>query len=242
MQKVNHNDCWGKIPPEEKILLLRTTNSTATLSAAVLVAAASGLAIGFHFPWLFWGALLIVPVLFKIVANSRFKQEKSKLMLLYLAARSAARRFAFKYKSKDLTVLLLFRANLASHTDSSVQEEGEKRFNVIQEKPDASIAVWIALFSDVVIIFREEAGGARIQFAHTVDMRLRVSGFSLDGSGEYSSSRVVILESEDKTRKLRAVRLTSRTPGALVVFEKKLQASLLTVREAPPKRVAEKRS
>jgi len=230
MEKVNYNEFWGKIPPEEKILLLNRTQAAGALAGVIFVLGAAGVAVGFQFPWLFWGALLVVPVLFKLVVNTSFKRQKSGLMLLYLGARSAARRFAFKLNSTDLTVNLLFRGELASVSASSVKDDISS--SELQEGAEDSTPVWIALFGDAVVILSEGSGGARLRFGHLIGGNLRVRGISTDGTGDYSKNRIVMLESDDTARYPRVFHITSRTPGALVVFEKKLQASLVLAGDA----------
>jgi hypothetical protein len=216
---INHQEFWGRIPPEEKLLILHQAQAGGAISAALIVLAASGLAIGFQSPWAFWGSLIISPVVYKTITKGRFNKYKSNLMLLYLAARAAVRRYAYKYNAADLTVMLLFRGLLVKGTETSSYNEREEVISPLE--------VWIALFRDTVVVIGEGAGGARLYLAHNLERGLTVHGQSPEGEGEYSTSRVVTLRSE---RYSSFYRLTSDTPGALVVFEKKLAAILREVR------------
>jgi len=213
VEAINHQEFWGKIPPEEKLLILHQAQAGGTTMALLIVLAASGIAIGFHTPWVFWGSLIISPVVYKTIAKGRFNKYKSNLMLRYLAARSAARRYAYRYGAVDMTLILLFRGVVVISAGTSSQDESD----------DASrpLAVWIALFRDTIIVIGEGNGGARLYLAQNLERGLAIEGSSPDGEGEYSQSRVVTLRSE---RFASSYRLTSNTPGALVVFEKKVRA------------------
>jgi hypothetical protein len=212
---INHQEFWGRIPPEEKLLILHQAQAGGAMSAAVLVLAASGIAIGFQSPWIFWGSLIISPVVYKTISKGRFNKYRSNLMLLYLAARAAVRRYAYKYNAADLNVLLLFRGMLVKGTETSPYNE--------REEVASPLEVWIALFHDTIVVIGEAVGGARLYLAHNLEPGLTVHGQSPEGEGDYSRSRVVTLRSE---RYASFYRLTSDTPGALVVFEKKLAAIL----------------
>jgi hypothetical protein len=148
---------------------------------------------------------------------------KSRLLLKYLAARSASRRYAFNIHSRDLEILLLFRAILHKERFSlsnavSFQEEAVDNLE--------HLPVWVALFDDAVVIMSERSGGAKAEFLHLIDSNLRVKGVSPEGQGDYSAERSLELISTAETRFSGKYLLSSDTPAALVVFEKKLSSLL----------------
>jgi len=197
------------------LLVLHQAQSGGAIAALILIFAASGMAIGFQFPWIFWGSLMVSPVVYKTISDGRFKRYKSNLMLIYLGARSAARRYAYKHNASDLSVLLLFRGELA--------KGDETLFDTDEIEDSQLVPVWIALFHDTVVVIGEGVGGARLYFAHNLAKGLSVQGRSPQGEGDYSRSRVVTLKSD---RYAGFYHFRSDTPAALVVFEKKLSAIL----------------
>lgn len=219
MEAINHQEFWGKIPPEEKLLVLQQAQAGGATIAALTILAASGIAIGFQSPWVFWGSLIFSPVVYKTIATGRFNKYKSNLMLRYLAARAAARRYAYRYGAADLALILLFRGFVVISPGTSATES--------QDDGTRPLYVWIALFRDSIIIIGEGAGGARLYLAQNLERGLAVEGSSPDGEGDYSKSRVVILRSE---RFASSYRISSNTPGALVVFEKKVHALIRELR------------
>ncbi len=73
----------------------------------------------------------------------------------------------------------------------------------------------------------EKKGGASCEFAALINDKLSVSAVGGEEGNDYSSDKEIIITlAPDKNRGPRKVKLTSRYPAALVVFEKKLAKAL----------------
>lgn len=237
--QIRQEHFWGGLPPEEKLKILNTSHVRGVLTAVTIILVSSGLAIGFYAQWIFWASFCLAPIAFKVTANDSFRKGKSSIMLRFLAARSAARRYAYKIESMDLAVELLFQGEMSR--EISLLTPGVEEMTEDERFP-TTIPVWIALFKDVVVVMSEGPKGARPQFLHQLNRRLNVDGFSPSGGGEYASDRVVELSSDDLDRfGGRRYRLTSATPGALVVFERKLRKSVEEAKAAAAKALARRR-
>lgn len=219
MERIDARELWRFIPPEEKIDLLNRAHGQGTLAALISIAVASTCAVGLQLTWLLWGSILVAPLIFQFTAGRAWRDLKPRLMLEYLAARSCARRLAFVQNSRCLTAELIFRGTATEYfEESEIQEALEASFQNQQEEQ-----VWVALFSDVVVVMVERLGGARLKFACTVDDKLEIKNESPSGQGDYSVDKVIYLSFTEKTGLKRTISLTSRHPASLIVFEKKLR-------------------
>lgn len=206
---------WDSIPPEEKFEMLAKAQARGVGAAIMLVIVGCTLAVGFRFDVLMWGALLISPLLFQFVAGKAWRDMRPPMLLEYLAARSAARRYAFANKSQDLGLVLIFKGEFEPLAATAELEETFGR-------AFGAITGWIALFNDCVVVITERPGGAECLFAQILNDKIGIEGRSESGE-EYANDREVIITSQTKRGDQRRIKLTSRYPAALVVFEKKAQ-------------------
>lgn len=225
MARFEDTEVWRQIPPEEKLEMMARAHSHGLMTAVGVILVGCTCAISFQTVSLMWGSILISPIIFQVAAGRAWRGLKPRSILRYLAARSAARRYAYSAQSEDLTLDLIFQGTIEQVVDPGDAEAMlEAAAKNIQETE-----AWITLFRDTVVIMSERAGGAKQELVHPIDHRLLIQSRSDDGK-DYSTSKEVYLttvqqiidplgESEVKTH----YRLTSRSPGALVVFEKKLQ-------------------
>jgi hypothetical protein len=222
---------WDSIPPEEKFEMLAKAQARGVGAAIMLIIVGCTLAVGFRFDVLMWGALLVSPLLFQFVAGKAWRDMRPPMLLEYLAARSAARRYAFANKSQDLGLVLIFKGEFEPlAATAELEETFGKAFN--------AISGWIALFNDCAVVIAERPGGAECLFAQILNDKLGIAGRSESGE-EYANDRELILTFQTKRGDPRRVKLTSRYPAALVVFEKKAQQLINAWKnrmkvEAPP--------
>lgn len=223
------SDLWRQIPPEEKFDIMARAHACGITWAVVTIIVASTMAIGLQLNWMLWASFVTAPMIFQFAAGKAWRDIKPCIMLEYLAARSAARRYAYTSKAESLDIELIFRGRIERLFD---QEN-------IQEALDAKIEnrteseVWIVLFNDAVVMMSEQPGGAVAEFAHLVNDRMILEASALDGKGDYSSNREVVLGAQkDRRAPLERVRLTSRHSAALVVFERKLKVLLEAAKTA----------
>ena len=223
------SDLWRQIPPEEKFDIMARAHACGITWAVVTVIVASTMAVGLQLNWMLWASLVLAPMIFQFAAGKAWRDIKPCIMLEYLAARSAARRYAYTTKAESLDIELIFRGRIARVFD---QEN-------IQEALDAKLEnrtesdVWIVLFNDAVVMMSEQPGGAVAEFAYLVNDRMVMDATALDGKGDYSSNREIILGAQkDRRGPLQRIKLTSRHSAALVVFERKLKVLLEAAKAA----------
>lgn len=218
-QAIDGKELWRQVPPEEKLELLSKAHTSGVMAMLGLIVCGATMAVGLRQEWFLWGPLIASPLIFQVAAGRKWRALRPRVMLEYLAARSAARRFAFTAKSKDLSLKLMFRGYV-----SDVFEEDQ-----VQEKLEAAIsttreaAVWVALFGDAVVLISERTGGATAEFAQPLTERLGIEVRNPDSAkSDYTAGKEVILSYHSRLLGHRKVRVTSKYPAAMVVFEKGL--------------------
>lgn len=219
MDLIDAKELWRYIPPEEKIDLLNRSHGQGILAALIAIIVAGTCAVGLQLTWLLWGSFLTAPLVFQFAAGRAWRDLKPRLMLEYLAARSCARRLAFVQNSRTLTAELIFRGTAKEQVAADPLAE----VLATLDQSDQEEAVWIALFSDVVIVMVERPGGARLKFGCTIDDTLEIRAESPDGDGEYSNERVLYLTYPEKKGLKKTFCLSSKHPASLIIFEKRLQ-------------------
>ena len=178
------SDLWRQIPPEEKFDIMARAHACGITWAVVTIIVASTMAIGLQLNWMLWASFVTAPMIFQFAAGKAWRDIKPCIMLEYLAARSAARRYAYTSKAESLDIELIFRGRIERLFD---QEN-------IQEALDAKIEnrteseVWIVLFNDAVVMMSEQPGGAVAEFAHLVNDRMILEASALDGKGDTSDN------------------------------------------------------
>ena len=227
MKAINDTDAWRSIPPEVKIEIMNRCHARGVIIAAVAIFLAASLSIGFQFIWLFWGSLLISPFIFQIATARMWRRLKPQTVLRYLAARSAARRYAFAAQANDLDLHLIMEGTLRRLYD---QEAGDMFDSA--ELPDITPkSVWVILFGDVLVMLEERRGGARVAMITLLDDTLTMTAKN-EGESEYTSQKTLhfhlALKNADQPLEYE---LTSRFPGALLVLEKKILTNQETQRE-----------
>jgi len=220
IMKVDALEMWRLIPPEEKFQLMARAQAKGVLSCLTAIIVCCTLAIGLQLSWLMWAAFLACPFIFQFAAGKAWKHLRPMVMLEYLAARSAARRYAFATNAKDLTLVLIFRGKLERVFEG---EEGAIAALEATIEDNRELECWVALFTDAVVLMSEKPGGAQVEFAHLLNESLNSEGVSPSDKGDYSDDREVYLSYMDRrSNKLQKIKLTSHFPASLVVFEKKL--------------------
>lgn len=218
MSSLDDNEIWRQIPPEEKFEIMARAQSEGVLTALIVIIVFSTLAVGFKLDWLMWGSLVAAPLIFQLAAGKAWRHLRPKLMLEHLAVRAVARRYAFTAKSNNLTLNLVFRGTWSEiYSEEKMQEQLQATFDRTHKAE-----VWIALFQDTIVVLTEGNGGARLLFANLVNDQLRIESKSLDGKGDYSSSKELTITRQEKNGVERKFSLTSKYPAALIVFEKRL--------------------
>ena len=216
MDKINSDEAWRFIPPEEKIELMAKAHSKGVFAAVLGIVLGATCAAALEEPWLLWSTLIGSPFVFQFASGRAWRNLKPSLTLRYLAARSATRRCAFAAEAEDLSVKLMFRGELEI---TSKSESAEERI-LSQRMSNGPQPVWIALFSDTLVVISESRGGAILELAHPIDQNLKI--YRPNGEENSLAPSGLYIEMVDHhTNKV--AKLSSQFPAALTVFEKKYQ-------------------
>jgi len=216
MELIDSKELWRQIPPEEKLQVLSNAHAKGVSAMLGCVVLAATLAVGFEKAWILWVSLVLSPLVFQFVAGKQWRANRPRTMLEYLAARSAARRFAFSIHGDDLQLQLLFRGEITHDFGEDVLSQLDASV-----EGNAKAAVWVALFGDAVVLMSEARGGARLEFGHQINSSLDIS-IDNHGGSDYSNDKEIIMSGSGSDSKKGKVRLTSKQSAAMVVFQKKI--------------------
>ena len=216
----NALDIWRKVPPEEKLELMARAQSRGLSATLVLLLITGTVAVGLRMPWIFWSAFATIPFVFQFASAKAWRDIKPRTVLEYLAARSAARRYAYGAQAKDLTVDLMFKGSLSPDLSQLGESEGIEAHLDARDK----IPVWVSLFPDTIVMMSEHAGGAKLEFVHSTLDRMNVTAEGFDESG--GDSRRLALEVELRKGETQRWFLLSPHPAALLVCERKIKRAV----------------
>lgn len=220
MEISSTEEIWRRIPPEEKVHLINKSHSSGIMTALAGIILAATLSISIQSLWLFWASLILAPLVFQVSAGKAWSNLRPVIILEYLAARTASRRYAYIIKSQELTHVMVFRGTV-EHLD--VSEEDDTSTDLYSPDLRKKVAdVWINLFPDSIVVISEKKGGAELQFGHLINDRFSMTSNTDELDSDYSSDKALILEYRDRYHGVRRIRLSSRCPAALAVFEKKI--------------------
>jgi len=211
---IDSSEAWRQVSPEEKIEMMNRSHAVGVSTAFVSFVILCTLAVAFQTVAIMWSGLIISPLIFQYAAGKAWRDIKPRVMLEYLAARSAARRFAFAEGAKDLHLQLMFRGNASPMADRG---DIEKALEVALQSTHQA-ETWIALFQDTVVMIHEHPGGASLAFGREINERLKIES---SDNGGYSNEKHLIFSAKDKFGEEQKIKVTSRYPGALAVFEKR---------------------
>lgn len=216
MQLAQEDEIWRLVPPEEKFAMLAKAQADGTLAAVLMMIVTGTMAVGLHLNALFWTGVLIAPVVFQFSSGKTWRDLRPRAMLEYLAARSAARRYAYSHRAKDLNVNIMFRGYLRE-----VGEMEQMQENLADMSPAANYEfVWIALFPDTVIMMVENPGGAALRFAANINDRFHVEKVETENNPSGGLPNELTLRIDDKFGAKRRYSLKSPYGAALLVFQK----------------------
>lgn len=208
-------DIWRKVPPEEKLELMARAHAQGVAASLLVLGIAATAAIGLKIPQLFWGAFTAVPFVFQLVSVRAWRGLRPRLILEYLAARSAARRYAFGAHGQDLNSALMFRGELQSEIGDGAPPVEDDLLGVVWRP------VWVSLFPDTFVIISEQRGGAKLEVARVLDDRLSAKAIGFE-PGDDSRERKVVLSFTGKDGNTWTFSVRSQHNAALLAFERKI--------------------
>jgi hypothetical protein len=219
MELLHPDEVWRRVPPEEKLELMAQSHAAGVRGTLMVIGVCGTIAVGLKMMGIFWASLFAAPLVFQFSSSKAWRRSRPKTILEYLAARSAARRFAFAINAKDLTIQMIFKGTLLENKPANISSA---RYD---EHLDRYIAypVWITLLADSFVMLKEGTEGADNVLSHLITEKIKFQGRSEGGEGEYSSTREILITVQDKRIGSKEYTLRSHQPAALIVFEKRVQ-------------------
>ena len=186
------NEIWRMVPPEEKFELMARAQSKGVGAASICIIILCTMSVGLKLGWLMWCGFLFAPFVFQFAAGKEWRNVRPRVLLEYLAVRSASRRFAFGVRSKELSPKMILKGTLERVYDNEhIQEAMEA---IIASNKSAEI--WITLFGDAFTMIAEAPGGAEVKLAALLDSKLKISS---DSNQDYSNQKEVFITVKIKT-------------------------------------------
>lgn len=215
MRRINSDEAWRFIPPEEKIEIMTKAHAKGVMSSLIVILLGATCAAALKIPWLLWSVLICSPLVFQFSSGKAWRNLKPATTLRYLAARSAARRYAYSAEAEDLSPRLMFRGTIEQIPDD------EKDKLILSMLGERATDVWITLFSDTIVILSEQLGGATLELSHPINQFLEVT-LNPD-TPSHIGEAILHIKDNDNVRKFK---LTTPFPAALVAFVQKYQIFL----------------
>ncbi|MGI6681009.1 MAG: hypothetical protein ACOX3T_05985 [Bdellovibrionota bacterium] len=221
---------WQKITPEEKIDALNKAHTCGVLACINAVIISGAIAVGLKMKFIFWGVLICTPLIFQFFSSRSWKNLKPSLMLQYLAARSVVRRLAFLEQARNLEPEIIFKGFAKILPANDVDLEGISQAIHNNE----FIPVWVSLFSDTIVMFKESQGGGELVFASSINEKLKFECENLntdetnlmdidEEKKDYLSEKEITLQYVDTRKSSNIIKLRSKQKASLLVFERKLR-------------------
>lgn len=225
METISADQMWRRIPPEEKFEILSKSHASGTSAVLFSIIVFLVISVGLREQLIFGLAIILIPLIFQRAASKRWRELKPRTIIEYLAVRSAARRFAFAGRARDLSVHQIIRGNWIEEHSESAEINGSQL--TVQEKP-----VWLVLLGDSLVCLSESSRGAILEYGAHLRDEFEMQSVEVESSRQ---KKVPLREFRfwklSSTTERISCRFTSRYPGAMLVFEHRLNQQKTAVRE-----------
>ena len=220
-------ETWQKMPAEEQRELLELAHGKGLEVCFLTAVFAAACAYGLKLPWILIGLALLLPFLYQVVVTRIWHEVKPQLIARYLVASKTAAKYAEFLHAPERDLKLIFRG-AARHdigdfnkypNDEFAAEYAQEAMNKGAKAKD----VWISLFSQSLIIFSENTGGAKIEFAGSLINNLSITLESPEGLDAKKSSKVLVIESRSSSGERTKWMISSRQQSALIACERKFR-------------------
>jgi len=220
-------ETWQKMPAEEQRELLELAHGKGLEVCFLTAVFAAACAYGLKLPWILIGLALLLPVLYQVVVTRIWHEVKPQLIARYLVASKTAAKYAEFLHAPEREVKLIFRGE-ARHgindfhhnpNDEFATEYAQEAMNKGEKAKDA----WISLFPQSLIIFSENTGGAKLEFAGSLINNLSITLESPESLDAKKSSKVLVIESRSNSGERTKWVISSRQQSALIACERKFR-------------------
>lgn len=228
METINADQMWRRISPEEKFLLLARSHTAGSMAVLLLFFIFLILAVGLREKYILWSALLLLPIVFQRASLKRWRELKPRTIIEYLAVRSAARRFAFAFRGRDLAVLDILRGAWTMESDDRPGADAE--FPDEAQKP--SRPVWLVLLGDSLVCLSDSVSGASLEYFGLFREGLEMQSVSVESPvGGKLPVREFRFWGGVTARERLSYRFTSQFHGSMMVFEHRLEQQQKLIQE-----------
>jgi len=225
METINADQMWRRIPPEEKFEILSKSHASGTSAVLFCIVVFFVISVGLREQLVFGLSVILIPLVFQRAASKRWRELKPRTIIEYLAVRSAARRFAFAGRARDLSVHQIIRGFW-------IEEPSDDEAGVSVRPPSAEKPVWLVLLGDSLVCLSESARGANLEYGAHLREDFEMQSVEVESSG---GKRLPVREFRFwkilPTKERVSCRFTTRFPGAMLVFEHRLNQQKTAVRE-----------
>lgn len=225
-QTISEAEAWNAVSLEERLELLSFCHAEGFKAAIIYCLYMGAVTYGFDLIWLFYiglaSALLVGPV----YSARKWRREKPLIIMHYLAARTACRRYAFSIGFSHLVPQLIFRAVL--HEEFSSKDEEETRVKLRNKELGLDltsvepIPVWICLLRGGLVVISEQRGGAKLELHSLINADASCSFIE----NKQSPEEKLLSFRPAGVHKNRRVSFSSRFPGALYVLERQIARAI----------------
>jgi hypothetical protein len=220
------NKIWQKVPQEERSAILTRAQGKAVEVCALVAVFGCTAASGLAMPWILLGVATLIPVLFQVVVTRMWVEVKPQTVARYFMASRTASQYATALGVTNPSPKTIFRGSLLPIRESDPAVDPE--FAAEYEEELAAVAtvskeVWIALFSDALLMFSENPEGARLEFRSSILHDFAVSLDSPEDLAGNALPQQLIIETEAGDESPSRWLVTSPHSSALLACERKIR-------------------
>jgi hypothetical protein len=220
-------ETWQKMPAEEQRELLELAHGKGLEVCFLTAVFAATCAYGLKLPWILIGLALLLPVLYQVVITRIWHEVKPQLIARYLVASKTAAKYAEFLHAPERELKLIFRGSARPdiddfHRDPNDEFAAEHAQEVANEEGKAK-DVWISLFPQSLIIFSENTGGAKLEFAGSLINNLSITLEIPEGPEAKESPQILVIESRSNSGERTKWVISSRQQSALIACERKFR-------------------
>lgn len=217
---LNVYDAWNAVALEERLELISKAKAQGIIFATAVAFLIGAAAYGYDSVYLMFFGMAVALIAFPMSTGRIWRRCKSELILTYLAVRSVARRYGYAYKVPYLDIVLIFRGEYELLYSSDEEKALSEQYREVDF--DASTKgkkeVWVCLLRGAVILLSERLGGAKLEFINNIGSSTNCRKPTAD---ESKDGRALVISSGGP-HQTKNVLISSKYPGALYVFEKRL--------------------
>lgn len=224
------SQAWHRVPAGERRELATRANLKG--AQACLLALVFGVTLSFCFkePTLLLALLAFIPILYQVIATREWIEGKPRIAISYFVAEKTACQYARHYGTTDPSVRLLFKGTVVPPAPDAAESD-------LPETSQTRRAVWIALFSDRLVMFSERPDGARLEFMHPLGTSLVVLSEGLGDDRDKTNTMYVDVEGAEGNGHRRWV-VHGTCPETLAACERKVQHYTELIRVEQERRAA----